>query len=98
MVTAELSKSNKPDKRYKIVFDGKKTKTVHFGQKDGSTFVDHKDDKKKAAWIARHKVRENWNNIKTAGALSKHILWNKKSLKDSIKDTSNKFNIDIKYR
>ena len=91
---AELSKSSKPDKRFKMVFNGKKT--VHFGQKGGSTFVDHKDDKKKSAWIARHKVRENWNNIKTAGALSKHILWNKKSLKESVKDTERRFNITIK--
>ena len=93
---AELSKSSKPNKRFKVVIDGKKT--IHFGAKGGSTFIDHKDTEKKSNWIARHKVRENWNNKKSAGFWAKHILWNKTSLRESIKDTEKKFNIDIKYK
>ena len=84
-------KSEKPDKRMKVVFDDKKT--VHFGSKTGSTFIDHKDPKKKKAWEARHKVRENWNDPMTAGALSKHILWNKTSLEASIKDYKKRFSM-----
>lgn len=84
-------KSDKSDKRMKAVFDGKKT--VHFGSKTGSTFIDHKDPKKKTAWEARHKVRENWNDPMTAGALSKHILWNKSSLEASIKDYKKRFSL-----
>ena len=93
---AELSKSSKQGKRYKVVIDGKKT--IHFGAKDGSTFIDHKNTETKSNWIARHKVRENWNDKKTAGFWAKHLLWNKPTLSASIKSTENKFNIDIKQK
>ena len=46
-------------------------KTVHFGARGGETFVDHGDQAKKEAWIARHKARENWADLQTAGALAK---------------------------
>ena len=44
-MTLVITKSDRPDKRYKAVFDGEKT--IHFGSKGGSTFIDHKDPKKK---------------------------------------------------
>ena len=78
-----ITKSAKYDKRLKADFGNK---TVHFGAKGGSTFVDHKDPKTKANWEARHKVRENWKDYDSAGALSKHVLWNKPSLTASIRD------------
>ena len=78
-----ISKSPKVDKRFKAMFGGK---TVHFGAKGGSTYVDHKDDRTKRNWEARHKVRENWKDYDSAGALSKHVLWNKKTLKSSVQD------------
>ena len=78
-----ITKSAKYDKRLKADFGNK---TVHFGAKGGSTFVDHKDPKTKANWEARHKVRENWKDYDSAGALSKHVLWNKPTLKASIDD------------
>lgn len=90
-----ITRSDRPEKRMKAVFsdDGKKVKTVHFGLKGGSTYIDHKDDKKKDAYIARHKVNENWNDPMTAGSLSFHILWNKKTLGASIADFKKKFNL-----
>ena len=53
----------------------------------------------KNAYISRHRVNENWNKsgIKTAGFWSKHILWNKPTIQQSIKDTEKRFNIKIKY-
>ena len=78
-----ISKSPKVDKRFKATFGGK---TVHFGAKGGSTYVDHKDDKTKRNWEARHRVCENWKDYDSAGALSKHVLWNKKTLKASVQD------------
>ena len=92
----ELRKSTKKDKRYMATFNGKKT--IHFGAKDGETFIDHKNNIKKSAWIARHKVREDWNNIKTAGALSKNLLWNRETITASIKDIEKRFNLDIRYK
>ena len=78
-----ITSSNRPDKRLQAKFENK---TVHFGSKDGRTFIDHKDRKVKDAWIARHKVRENWGDYRTAGSLAKNILWNKRSIKASIDD------------
>ena len=49
------------------IFD-KKT-TIHFGQRDALTFIDHRDEKKKKAWIARHRVKEDWTNIKKESTL-----------------------------
>ena len=78
-----ISKSNHPEKRYVAEFE---KKTMHFGQKGGSTFVDHKDAKMKRAWEARHRARENWRDWDSVGALSKHVLWNKTSVSASVKD------------
>jgi hypothetical protein len=87
----QFYKSEKPEKRMKAVFDEKKT--VHFGSEGASTFLEHRDTKIKRAWIARHKVREKWNDPMTAGALSRWILWNKPSLEESINDYKQKFNL-----
>ena len=82
-----VSKSAKSDKRLKADFGNK---TIHFGAKNGSTYIDHKDQKTKANWEARHKVRENWTDYDSAGALSKHVLWNKPTLAASIKDLNSR--------
>lgn len=75
--------SSRPDKRLEARF---KDKTVNFGQKGGSTFPDHKNEKTKLNWEKRHRVRGDWAAYDTAGALSKHILWNKKSIAASVAD------------
>lgn len=92
-----LRKSNKPNKKFMATIDGKKT--IHFGAKGMSDFTIHKDPKRKERYIARHKARENWtkSGIKTAGYWSKHILWNKPSLRESIKNIEKRDNIKIKY-
>ena len=43
-------------------------------------------DIKKANYINRHQARERWDDPITKGALAKYILWNKTSLKASLKD------------
>jgi len=90
-----ITLSDRPEKRYKAVFtntDGGK-KTVHFGYKTGSTYIDHKDDKIKNAWIARHKVRGSFNDYKSASSLAYHILWNKPTFTASYNDYVNKFKL-----
>jgi hypothetical protein len=80
----EIKKSDKKGKRLKAVIDGKKT--VHFGDINakGRTFFDTGDTQKKSAYIARHKVNENWSDPKSAGFYAKHVLWNSQS-KDVIR-------------
>jgi hypothetical protein len=80
-------------------------KTIHFGSKPNKDFTIYSKEskeiaqKKKNAYISRHRVNENWNKsgLRTAGFWSKHILWNKPTIQQSINDTEKRFNIKIKY-
>jgi hypothetical protein len=71
-----IKKSTKPDKKYTATFckcekknacKGTNHKVVQFGQAGSETFIDSKDEKKKAAYLARHRKAENWNDPTTAG-------------------------------
>lgn len=97
-----IKPSERATKKYVATFcmcDGetkccdKERKRVHFGQKGSSTYIDHKDEKKKDAYIARHKVNENFNNPLSSGSLSRFILWNKTTLSASIADFKKRFNL-----
>ena len=97
----ELSKSDRKDKKFKVVIKkNDKTKTVHFGAKGFSDMTIHKDKKRMERYIARHKVNENWNKsgIDTAGFWSRYLLWSKPSIEQAIKYIEDKFNVNIIYR
>lgn len=69
----DIYNSDKKNKRFVAVFsDGTET---DFGLKGGSTYIDHGDKKKRSAYISRHKANENWDDSKSAGSLSRFILW-----------------------
>jgi hypothetical protein len=93
-ISVKISKSDR-DKKYKAVLTDKdgKTKTLHFGAKGMSDYTKHHDDKRKKNYLARHKPRENWNVPDTSGSLSRWILWNKKTIEDSIKDYKKRFKL-----
>ena len=65
--------SPREHKRFVISFSNPK-KTIHFGQLGGSTYIEHKDKIKRANYLKRHQVREDWDNV-NAGSLSAFILW-----------------------
>jgi len=73
--------------------DSGSKRTVHFGSAVSTTYTEGATDIKKNAYLARHKVRENWNDPLSAGALSRWILWNKRSLRASIADFKKRFNL-----
>ena len=85
----ELYESNRKNKRFMAIIDDKK---YHFGLKNGSTYIDHKDKHKRQNYIKRHQVRENWNEV-NAGSLSRYLLWNSTSLEKNIKDYIKRFNL-----
>ena len=94
-----ISPSTKKNKKYDARING--TKTVSFGQKGASDFTKHKSPDRKEQHIDRHKAREDWtkSGVKTAGWMSKHVLWNKPTLKTSIYDISNKFkSLNVKMK
>ena len=90
----KISKSTKKGKKYMALFTDKKIKkTIHFGADGFSDFTIHRDNQRKERYLKRHRKRENWNNPMTAGSLSRYILWNKTSLKESIKDYKKRFSL-----
>jgi len=99
--------SDKKDKKYDAKFRekgcpcskkstpecGRKEKIVSFGAKGMSDYTKHKDDVRKALYLNRHKANESWDKPMTPGALSRWILWNKKTLKESVEDFKKRFNL-----
>lgn len=91
MKLLKITKSTKKDKKYTAYFsDGTHT---DFGAKGYEDYTTHKDEKRKKNYIARHKSNEDWSNFKSAGALSRFVLWNKTTLKDSIADYKRRFGL-----
>jgi len=61
-----IAKSTRAGKRFMATFAN--GKVVHFGSAGGRTYIDHGDEAKRRAYIARHsKNNENWTNPYTAG-------------------------------
>jgi hypothetical protein len=91
-----IRKSHNKEKKWDAVFvkpDGREIVTP-FGQKGYSDFTKHKDVTRRARYLRRHKgMGENWNDPTTPGALSRWVLWNKPTLRGSIKDFKRKFSL-----
>lgn len=64
-------------KEFVAVFrqDNERTKTVRFGTSSNYVLNKDKTDAHRAAYIARHRVNEDFSNPMTAGSLSRYILW-----------------------
>jgi len=88
------------DKKFKAVFydeKGKKVKTSHFGAKGMSDFTKHGNVKRKNAYLARHSPNvtdERWDLYYTPAALSRWILWNKRTFAASLADYKKRFGLN----
>jgi hypothetical protein len=92
----EIKPATQKGKKWKAIFyedDGKKLETIPFGQAGSSDFTQHRDKARKERYIKRHEAREDWTNPRTAGALSRWILWNLPSFKSSLADFKKRFNL-----
>ena len=98
-----LNQSDDGKHKYEITFENpedKRTKTVKFGAKGYNDYTIYykeegkeKADEMKDAYLSRHKVNENFDNPYTKGALSRWILWNKKTVKESLVDYIRRFRL-----
>ena len=95
-----LRKSKLKTKKYDAIFfdDNENYKIVSFGgiRLNGEPYDDYtitNDEKQKDLYIKRHQKRENFDDYMTRGALSRWVLWNKKTLKKSIMDYARRFNL-----
>ena len=92
-----LYKSDKKDKKFYVVAPNSKKK-LYFGAAGYTDFTINKSIIKKNAYIARHRVNENFNNLSTAATWSRWLLWEKTSLSAAINNMKTKFNIRIIYK
>lgn len=88
-----LSIENSPLKTKKLRASFNDNTHIDFGAKGYSDYLQTGDDFRKNLYIKRHQARENWNDPKSAGTLSRYISWNKKTLQASIADYKKRFNL-----
>tara|TARA_R110002012_G_scaffold64557_1_gene169688 strand:- start:1616 stop:1939 length:324 start_codon:yes stop_codon:yes gene_type:complete len=107
MKLLRIVRSSNSAKKYDAIFMiDNKEKKVSFGASGyrDYTLINNKNSKfylpkildrnvVRSSYIRRHEKKENWNNPLTAGALSRFILWNKKTLNSSIRDFKKKFKV-----
>ena len=74
-------------------------RTVHFGQRGASDYTLNHDEAQRQAYIARHGKAENWDRtgVMTPGWLSRHLLWEKRSLPAAIAAASHMCD-DVRFR
>ena len=90
-----IQKSNIPFKKFTAIINDKKT--IHFVDNRYHDITKHKDTERKKAYLARHK-KDNYINLLYPSFYSTNLLWNKPTLKESIKNTNEKFNVSIKLK
>ena len=92
-----LYKSTNPKKKYMVKFINQATNkinTIHFGAYSYDDYTITNNDERKRLYKLRH-ANDNINDLSYAGAWSMHLLWNKKSIEESIKDMEKRFKINI---
>jgi len=93
MRLVSITPSHRKDKKMVAKF-AEPTKTVHFGMKGSTTYIDDKDPDRRKAYLDRHRENETWNNPTTPGSLARHILWGEStSMKKNIADFRKRFNL-----
>ena len=94
-----IKKSTNPKKKYiAIVESDTRKKTLNIGAAGMSDYTLHHDDARKQRYINRHKANENFNDPFTAGFWALHILWNKKTIESSMRDTARRYGLHISKR
>ncbi len=100
-IEVKITKSPNPKKKLRAQFYlhkgvPKPFKTTHFGASGYTDYTKSKDKEQRTRYLERHK-KENWNDYKSAGSLSRHILWgNSTNLQNNIKSFARKFKLKIR--
>ena len=90
MQTIILKPSAKPDEKFVALVDNRK---IYFGAAGYSDYTQSQDDAQKARYISRHQKNENWtaSGMTTPGFYAKHVLWNKPTLQERVRDLNRRF-------
>ena len=87
-----ISVSQYPKKKYDVVNED--CGIIRFGASGYEDYTKHTDKARKALYLSRHH-KEDWTNLSKAGTWSRWLLWNKPTLKGSMRDMERRFNIKI---
>lgn len=95
MKLISIGASSRKGKKYMATLreDSGKIHKVHFGAIGYQDFTTSKNETKKFAYLARHRVTEDWTNPLTPGFWSRWLLWNKATISASLFDIKQKFNL-----
>ena len=95
----KIEKSSNSTKKYMVyeIYDGSRSRIIHFGAAGYEDFTIHKDLKRKGNYIARHTAAEDWSRsgLLTPGFWSRWLLWNETTITKSAEDIARRFNIRI---
>lgn len=95
MKLISVSVSEKPDKKYKAIFDNNgRTKTTHFGAKSYDDYTITKDKEQRARYRERHAKDLETNDYTRAGYLSYYLLWGSSTnLQKNVAEYKRRFNL-----
>jgi len=86
MVKMVVEKGTGKNKKLKAIFyddQGKKIKTVQFGDSRYEDYTQHKDKKRRSKYRDRHKKDLEKGDYMSAGYLSYYILWGQSAALDT---------------
>ena len=86
----QVSRSQRPNKKWQARLES--GKTVHFGASGYQDFTQHGDTKRRESYLARHRPNQDWSKggVGTAGFWSRHLLWEKPSIRGAAKALASK--------
>lgn len=96
-----IVRSSRPGKKYQAEFvtsDGRR-KTVHFGATGYGDFIAWSarskalGNAKRRAYLARHGAAEEWARPDTPATLARYVLWERRSLKNAIREYKKRFRV-----
>ena len=86
----QVSRSDRAGKKWKAELES--GKTVHFGATGYKDFTQHGDVKRRESYLARHRPNQDWgkSGVGTAGFWSRHLLWEKPTVRGAAKALASK--------
>jgi len=93
--TMRVRVENAGDGKHKLVVRVEGGPSIRFGAYGYSDYTTSGDTEKKAAYIKRHAVRENWRDPSTRGFWARWLLWNRPTLEQSKADVTRRFQIEF---
>lgn len=96
MVQYKIFIKKADDNKHKLfvyVFDGNNKTTLKVGSAKYDDYTLSKNIKKKENYLKRHQVNEDWtiNGITSKGFWARYLLWNEKTITESMKDIEKRF-------